>query len=689
MVLHDERCYIGLQMRVSSVRATDFFSFDELALAVGPRLTVLLGPNGAGKTNVIRAIQLARQAVQFAASQTQAGAGNLAVYVAARRDGAPSDSRTEVTVGIELDAERERQLAVQFVRAAIVSGLARDAKGSPVTPVVLQWVHQQVDEDALAPLFAGELAVKVPREGGDSWEASYRFTAGQATYEIDLTGGLGGIRLEGDDRQNGFQYDTMSSRLGLRADSVDQAQPFDLARVLPEFGHMTALSVEPITAQPVLDALRQFYVALGVDTRGGPSRLYGLASILDPLIRQGIAILSEARLPPRTAYGASEVPTDDDRSWLPLRLYQLKNGGANQRERFDAVRVTYQQLTGGPAFDLTAKQLPQAGESSAESGLQINLILPGRTRDIPIEFGGTGAWEALALSELLAGRENCVLILDEPAVNLHPVAQRRLLSRLLQGGAQQSVLVTHSPYLVPAGDRAQLAQIVRIDRSSGVSHVHRLEDGGDEGRSTWVKELAGSADARSLLFATGVILLEGDTELGALAVWFDRCPTARRLGSPEQLNVSLQCVGGDRNFRTYFEICRRFGVPWGAVCDGAALDLSRGKGGNILWQLQMAGAADQGLASSLEDAPKERSSFAEIRDQAGRWGVFTLATGANKDDESFESYLERVAPEAIADARRAEQASKPRQGRHVAERLDCPPEVDELYGQLLSHLGLQ
>ena len=35
------------------------------------------------------------------------------------------------------------------------------------------------------------------------------------------------------------------------------------------------------------------------------------------------------------------------------------------------------------------------------------------------------------------------------------------------------------------------------------------------------KELRRSSDARGLLFANGVILVEGETELGALPVWYE------------------------------------------------------------------------------------------------------------------------------------------------------------------------
>ena len=151
--------------------------------------------------------------------------------------------------------------------------------------------------------------------------------------------------------------------------------------------------------------------------------------------------------------------------------------------------------------------------------------------------------------------------------------------------------------------------------------------------------------------------------------------------------MSLLNVGGDRNFRTYIEICRRFGIPWTALCDGAALDPQRARSEQILRQLLNAGVGDAQLKSWL-DKPERPATFEDVRKQAERWGIFTLACGPETGEESFESFLERVAPVALNEARQAEPDSKPRQGRYVAEHVACPPSVDAIYTELLSHLGL-
>ena len=76
-----------------------------------------------------------------------------------------------------------------------------------------------------------------------------------------------------------------------------------------------------------------------------------------------------------------------------------------------------------------------------------------------------------------------------------------------------------------------------------------------------------SADARGLLFANAVILLEGETELGAIPIWCTKGARSEKKSSPDDLNVAFFSVGVIK-FRTYLTDLDRFGIPWAVICDG-------------------------------------------------------------------------------------------------------------------------
>jgi len=248
--------------------------------------------------------------------------------------------------------------------------------------------------------------------------------------------------------------------------------------------------------------------------------------------------------------------------------------------------------------------------------------------------------------------------------------------------------------------------IVRFDVRQGATRTFRLspEDLSDERWvGTMVKELSWSADARGLLFAGGVILLEGETELAALPTWFSKSPTAARHRGPDDLHILFYSVGGDQSFQSFVSYLDRFGIPWVVVCDGAAFRFDRRK--NIFEQVIDAGVDDPKLAEYIRENIAGKSQnvidgplFTSMIEVGKDYGIFSLAHGwrTKKEvqeggDESFEAYLasQLDLSAAFETAKAAAPASKPRTGRLVGELTDCPPEVDQLYSRVLGHLWSQ
>jgi len=87
--------------------------------------------------------------------------------------------------------------------------------------------------------------------------------------------------------------------------------------------------------------------------------------------------------------------------------------------------------------------------------------------------------------------------------------------------------------------------------------------------------------------------------------------------------------------------------------------------------------------------------FTDQRRLGAQSGIFTLARGwktADKatktpNDESFESFVEAVAPGMLGKAKAEAGDSKVRQGRWLGTMAPCPREVTGLYGQLITALG--
>jgi hypothetical protein len=231
--------------------------------------------------------------------------------------------------------------------------------------------------------------------------------------------------------------------------------------------------------------------------------------------------------------------------------------------------------------------------------------------------------------------------------------------------------------------------IVRFDIENAVTRTSRLTEPSGPDGTRIRKALGESADARALLFATGVVLVEGGTELGALPPWFAGSPTADRYGTPDALNVMVFSVDGDQNFGTFVGFLHGLGIPWAIVCDGAVFRFDTG-GNQVFEQVLTAGVGDPVLRNAVDTARAEGSqSFGALRELGERHGVFTLADGSGPSQESFETYVNGVAPGQLREATKLVGRSKVRQGRHLAFTTGCPPDVDALYAKLLYRLRVR
>jgi hypothetical protein len=236
-----------------------------------------------------------------------------------------------------------------------------------------------------------------------------------------------------------------------------------------------------------------------------------------------------------------------------------------------------------------------------------------------------------------------------------------------------------------------VSRVVRLARKSQATTVHRLPDRLLTARAGGiVRAFALSADARGLLFCRAAVLTEGETELGALPIWFAKSTTAAEHGTPQDLDLGFLGVYGDGGFSNVLSVLIGFGIPWTVLCDGFAFDVDISWRSHIFRQILRAQADAPQLKRFIDRFEKSKAARTMTHDvwdkevSLGREnGVFTLASGWEKENESFESFLERVVPGTQKEAVAEVGDSKVRAGRWIADHTPCPDEVDALYRQIV------
>ncbi|MHB1844919.1 MAG: ATP-dependent nuclease [Deltaproteobacteria bacterium] len=563
-----------------------------------------------------------------------------------------------------------------------------------------------------------------------------------------------------------------------------------LESLVPDPGKGTVLLVRCTSSLPeqLPEATRIFLRRASLESSLQPNSTWGPGVVWEQILRQGVRHL-RAHGAALTAFDDAGLPraqwtyTPDSLSApagpevtdLPRRLWELHNGGPSSTKRLQAIHEVFTQLAPDWEFAVAGSlessldpiepiplHLAVEADTNGSSGfagpyprvqvvparpatdhLRVNTTLQvrlsARRNDgnwEPLAGVGTGVSQALVLAETIGDAAGRFAFLDEPAANLHPSWQRHMRARLeaisdpdTTGGPGQFVMVTHSEALAAPVHQSKSTLPIRLAHDGKASTLMHPPHG--ELPSDWPRDLQLSPDGWGLLFADAVVLVEGETELGALPRWFDKITEAADTLAWSARNIAMFSVGGHYGFESWGRYLSHYHVPWAVVCDGSIIDPyrptspARNTGDKvqtapISWSttrhwvlLQVARArSDDVLCAEAKklcvksDSVSTRPDSPTFRDATTlgeTYGIFTLANWFAKQGElpqppegisPVESIDELIARNnglrVVADCSRKELGSKGnkvRLGLYVADACDPPCQVKTLYDKVTEWLA--
>ena len=252
----------------------------------------------------------------------------------------------------------------------------------------------------------------------------------------------------------------------------------------------------------------------------------------------------------------------------------------------------------------------------------------------PVSFASDGTVEILNLLSAITGAKDQIVILDEPALNLHPQFQTsfaQLMNEESRNRANQFLVITHSPHLL---DLSHLGQTFRISLTSEGSKLFypNISSLPDKEWEKIKKEFLRNPNIRASLFSKGVILFEGNQEEAALPIWF------RKLGLDlDSHDIAFYSVDSD----TAFDLNAR------------AIDL---------WSMNFVIICDNMAHSTLEE----------------KFGYKVLRMKHNDFDEMLKEAYPTEHERAVGIIRSRKNNHSPAVARLVAEETDPPDEVKNL-----------
>lgn len=178
------------------------------------------------------------------------------------------------------------------------------------------------------------------------------------------------------------------------------------------------------------------------------------------------------------------------------------------------------------------------------------------------DFLGDGVVSILTISAFLLLYPDRMIVIDEPELSLHPLAQRKLAKLLFERSKNQQILLsTHSPHFIESSFFEKGAVINRvIKRNDSQSLIFTAQEyetySSIMSTAEWQKPHSFDVLAKEIFFQDNILFLEGQQDVSLL----------KRVDKfDSSINIFGYGVGGHSKFKVALQLALDIGVAKAAV----------------------------------------------------------------------------------------------------------------------------
>lgn len=177
------------------------------------------------------------------------------------------------------------------------------------------------------------------------------------------------------------------------------------------------------------------------------------------------------------------------------------------------------------------------------------------------DFLGDGVISIIRiLAHLFSNRKNS-LVIDEPELSLHPLAQKKLAKLIAKYAEDRQIIIsTHSPYFISWEYIKNGAKLNRVTKTGDTSSkIYTLQDpenyskliGGDNWQQPYLMDVV----SKEIFFQENILFVEGQEDVGLLQPFF----------ATENINFFGYGVRGYSNFNFALQLAHDLGIEKASV----------------------------------------------------------------------------------------------------------------------------
>lgn len=409
-------------MRIDRLQITNLFSYKKAELKLED-YNVIVGTSGSGKTNIIRILQL------------------IAGYDTSRRANIPPldqialspQNRTfEGKSAIRLDvtlSEKETAMLVQLICRRDLPKINTEAYNK--LTLIVSW------PDSIAETIWPDFIIVRMGNGFTVLNAGrdITYTAEAPDNTLELVSKVSSIPLMKKEEFNQFSnyYQFNAPELFkqerffndfLNGGNIRQYVDVNGIRRL---GLSTNFEIGYDVSNP---ARHQKEIFEYCKMRKEQPSTVGIMFLMRNILRNSITFIPEIR---------------PDYNALATELFDYKTA-SQTKSLYDRVISGFSQMFAGVKADVFLEQNPNDPDGTKRPPHFVEITEGGQK--FRLERSASGYFEALFLFSRLSSTDEGVIVLDEPALHLHPIKIRYLGRTLIEMAKSQAMIVTHSPYFV-------------------------------------------------------------------------------------------------------------------------------------------------------------------------------------------------------------------------------------------------